>query len=114
MFRLIRLTIVFPIQRVALSSIHELEQPFWFQDGAVPSCRAVADHARLISETDLRYPIILSSDGRVMDGMHRVTKAYLEGREWIDAVQFRHDPDPDYIDRDLDTLPHDDAPPRKE
>ena len=44
-----------------------------------------------------------------MDGMHRVAKAFIAGHEYIDAVQFTEDPEPDYIDVDLDTLPYDDA-----
>ena len=61
---------------------------------------------RLIKETDLSYPIILSSDGRVMDGMHRVAKALLGGQETIEAVQFSQDPEPDYIDVLPDDLPY--------
>ena len=62
-----------------------------------PTCRAVADHARLIFETDLRYPIILGADGRVMDGMHRVARAYLEGRATVLAVRLEVDPEPDFV-----------------
>lgn len=58
-------------------------------------------------ECDLAYPIILSSDGRIMDGMHRVCKALLENRTEIDAVRFRHDPEPDYIGIHPDDLPYD-------
>ncbi len=60
----------------------------------------------LIKETDLNYPIILSSDGRVMDGMHRVAKALLEGQETIEAVQFSQDPKPEYKDVHPDDLPY--------
>jgi hypothetical protein len=63
-----------------------------------------------MAETDLRYPVILSADGRVMDGMHRVAKAYVEGRESVVAVRFGETPEPDYIDADPDALPYDDAP----
>jgi hypothetical protein len=38
----------------------------------------VIEHARLIREVNLRYPVILGPDGRVMDGMHRVARAILE------------------------------------
>jgi len=62
-----------------------------------------------MAETDLRYPVILSADGRVMDGMHRVAKAYVEGRESVVAVRFGETPEPDYIDVDPDALPYDDA-----
>lgn len=106
--RLVTLSADLPRVRVPLSEIGELDEPYWFGDGEPATCRAVADHARLIHETDLRHPVILSADGRVMDGMHRVAKAYLEGRETIEAVRFETDPAPDYRDVDLDSLPYDD------
>jgi hypothetical protein len=34
---------------------------------------------RLIDQADLAFPIILASNGAVMDGMHRVAKALLRG-----------------------------------
>jgi hypothetical protein len=57
-------------------------------------------------ESDLAFPIILSSDGRVMDGMHRICKALLEDRTEIEAVRFVEDPAPDYIGVDPDDLPY--------
>jgi hypothetical protein len=42
------------------------------------------------------FPIILGHDGRVMDGMHRIARALLEGRVEIDAVRFVSPPAPDY------------------
>jgi hypothetical protein len=72
--------------------------------------RAVVEHARLIAPADLSFPIILSSDGRVMDGMHRVAKAVLLGRATIEAVQFTGDPEPDYIGVHPHELPYDEAP----
>lgn len=104
--RLVELTKRHPIQEVPLSRIRELDQNFWFET-AVPTCRAVALHAKLIQETDLEYPIILSADGGVMDGMHRVCKALLEDRTTISAVQFEEDPVPDYVDADTEALPYD-------
>lgn len=58
-------------------------------------------------DCDLTFPVILSSDGRVMDGMHRVCKALLEGIEDINAVRFVRDPEPDYIGAHPDDLPYD-------
>ena len=82
---------------------------YWFagrEDS--PTCRAISEHCKLIMETDLNFPIILSSDGRVMDGMHRVCKAFIEGRQTIKAVQFINDPEPDYVDvENPDNLPYD-------
>ncbi len=105
--RLVELTKNFERQRVKLDSIQEIDQAFWFGDKHdKPTCRAIVEHMRLIKETDFSYPIILSSDGRVMDGMHRVAKALLEGQETIEAVQFSQDPKPDYEDVHPDDLPY--------
>jgi hypothetical protein len=86
-----------------------LDEPYWCNEGTKQlTCREVVDHARLINESDLVHPVILSSDGRVMDGMHRVGKALLTGLYEIEAVRFIHDPEPDYIDVNPDDLPYDD------
>lgn len=104
--RLVALTKGLPVIEVPLSAIAELDRPYWYDHGAVPTCRSVAEHARLINEAYLSLPIILSSDGGVMDGMHRVAKAAMEGRESILARQFAEDPDPDYVGVDPDKLPY--------
>ena len=44
-----------------------------------------------------------------MDGMHRVLRALVEGREAIEAVQFDDDPAPDYFDVAPHELPYSDA-----
>lgn len=111
--RLVELSKSFSKSSIPLSSLKELDEPYWF-DGpdAVPTCRAVADHARLMRETDLSHPIILSSDGRVMDGMHRIAKAYMLGRDRIDAVRFTVDPEPDFVDVPLESLSYEESPGR--
>jgi hypothetical protein len=107
--RLIELTTDSPRVEVPLEAIRELDEPFWFGGGSEDAtCRAIADHARLIAEADLSYPIILDADGRVMDGMHRISKAYLEGRKSISAVQLTSDLEPDFVGVDPAELPYDD------
>ncbi|MEW8004685.1 MAG: hypothetical protein AB2827_18085 [Candidatus Thiodiazotropha sp.] len=93
---------------VSLDSIKELDENFWFGgEGDVPSCRAVVEHARLIQQADMTFPIILSSTGRVMDGMHRVCRALIDGTPKIAAVRFTQDPEPDYEDvQSPDELPY--------
>ena len=61
----------------------------------------------MINESDLDSPIILSADGRVMDGMHRVLKALLNGLQSIEAVRFGRDPEPDFVDVAINDLPLD-------
>jgi len=104
--RLITLTATYPRRHILLVEIRELDEPFWFAMGESPTCRAVADHARLIEAADLSFPIILSCDGSVMDGMHRVAKAVLLRRATIEAVQFTDDPEPDYVGLYPDELPY--------
>jgi len=104
--RLIELTGGFETRRVAVDSIGEIDDVYWFDEEHPPTCREVLMHTRLIREADLSYPIILASDGRVMDGMHRVAKALLEGVPEIDAVQFEEDPEPDYVGRKPSELPY--------
>jgi len=102
----VRLTKDLPTIQVLLSAIGELDKPYWYDHGYVPTCRNIAEHARLIHEADLTFPIILSSDGGVMDGMHRVAKAAMEGHRAISARQFSWDPEPDYVGVDPDKLPY--------
>jgi hypothetical protein len=105
--RLVELSSGLPVIRVPLSSIAELDETFWYGlAGDRPTCRSVALHARLMEEVDLSCPVILSVDGRVMDGMHRVCKALVLGLKSIPAVRLDSDPEPDYIGVDPDDLPY--------
>lgn len=110
--RLIRLSNEFPRVRIPLEAIRELDEPFWFAGGSdAATCRAIVEHARLIDAVDLSFPVILSSEGRVMDGMHRVAKAVLLGHTTIEAVQFANDPEPDFVGVGPDELPYEDTSP---
>jgi len=103
--RLIELSRNLPRKQVPLVQIRELDE-VWFGKGEHPTWRAMIAHVQLIQDANLRFPIILSSDGSVMDGMHRVWKALLEGRDVIEAVRFEHDPEPDHVGRGPDDLPY--------
>lgn len=85
-----------PVQTIPLSQVEsELDYAYcWFKTKQ-PTPRAVARHAKLIYEADFSYPIILSAKGIVMDGMHRIAKAWLLDMTTIQAVQFVADPAPD-------------------
>jgi hypothetical protein len=105
--RLIELSCGLPVEQVLLSAISELDETFWYSlEGDRPTCRSVALHAGLIEQVDLSRPIILSSDGRVMDGMHRVCRALLLGLEFIPAVRFQSDPQPDHTGEGPEDLPY--------
>jgi len=78
-----------PVKRVRLSELDGFDEVRWFGGprNLLPTCRAVAEHARDIYESDLSYPIILSPTGEVLDGWHRICKAFLQGIEELDTVQ---------------------------
>ncbi|HEV2750642.1 MAG TPA: hypothetical protein VGV12_08980 [Gemmatimonadales bacterium] len=94
-----------PRKRVALSSIRELDD-IWAGMDERATWRGLLEHMQLIEEADLSFPIILSSSGAVMDGMHRVAKAARQGRTEIEAVQFDEDPEPDYAGLGPEELPY--------
>jgi hypothetical protein len=103
---LIEMSADLPVSDVPLESITDVDTDFWFQFGPAPTVRRIVDHVRLIQEVDPSFPIILGADGRVMDGMHRVARAMLEGRSTISAVQFVAEPEPDYRDCAPEDLPY--------
>jgi hypothetical protein len=92
-----------------LSAIRELDEPYWSGESTKSiTCRQIVEHARLIRDCGFAFPVILSSDGRVMDGMHRICKALFEGLSDIEAVRLIQDPEPDYVGLLPDDLPYDD------
>lgn len=84
---------------VPIAEIAEFDRNCWF--GTPPTCREVAEHARRIEVADLSHPVILNSDGGLMDGGHRIARAWLDGRTEVDAVRFEVDPPPDWSVPDI-------------
>jgi hypothetical protein len=78
-----------PVKKVQLSELDGFDEVRWFGGprNIQPTCRAIAEHARDILAADLSHPIILSPAGEVLDGWHRICKAFLEGVEELNAVQ---------------------------
>ncbi len=93
---LIELTASLPAEEIHLDDIPEIDSVYWFDEREQPTVRKVVEHFRLLEEVDSSYPIILSPDNRVMDGMHRVAKALLEARPTIKARRLSEMPEPDY------------------
>jgi hypothetical protein len=62
-----------PVKKVRLSELKGFDEVRWFGGprNLLPTCRAIAEHARDIYEADLTYPIILSPTGEVLDGWAR-------------------------------------------
>ena len=105
--RLIELTSGLPEEEVRLEDLHEIDSVYWFDEFEHPTVRKVVEHARLVQAVDPAYPVILGPDNRVMDGMHRIARALLEGRSTVLAVRLRELPEPDYRRCRPDELPYD-------
>ena len=96
-----------PVEDVPLAQISEIDETYWFDgSGPVPTCRAILDHMRLVENADLRWPIILCPNARIMDGMHRVLKALHGGHTTIKARCLTTLPEPDFVDVAADDLPY--------
>jgi hypothetical protein len=90
-----------PIQLVPLESITDYDSVCWYGNPANwgrLTCREVVEHIRRINAVTFDTPILLSAEGRVMDGFHRLAKAHLLGMSTIAAIQFPITPEPDSIE----------------
>lgn len=92
-----------PIRKVPLENLLSvLDSVRWYGEVKNNGCsyltvKEVARHAKRIIEASLEYPIILAADGSLLDGTHRIAKAYLLGLTEISAVQFDKNPAPDDV-----------------
>lgn len=88
-----------PVKQVELARIAELDQNCWFGLGetSAPTIRNVAGHCRRILHADLKYPILFSSDGLLIDGGHRIAKALLQEQSFVDAVYLEAMPAADIV-----------------
>ena len=87
-----------PVVSVPIADIVEFDQNCWFGDRP-PACREVAEHARRIEAADLSQAVILHVSGGLMDGGHRIARAWLDGGTEVDAVRFEADRPPDWTVR---------------
>jgi hypothetical protein len=84
---------------VAIDELNLLDAVVWFggPKNVEPTIRRVAERARDIFNADFNYPIIMTKSGDVLDGAHRIAKAYLQGLQTITAVVLDDYPPPDGI-----------------
>ena len=68
------------------------ERDLWFQDKAVPTILNVIEHFNRILGAELEYPLILSPNGIIIDGIHRLVKAFINGHSRIKVVKLHYLP----------------------
>lgn len=52
------------------------------------------DHAKRWEKADLSYPILLTPNGKVCDGIHRILRARALGHKTIQGIRLESMPDP--------------------
>lgn len=87
------------VQELPLTALELLDEVVWFggHQDLQPTVRRVAHRARDIFQADLTFPIIKIRGGEVIDGAHRVARAYLEGHSHIKVAILDDYPTPDGI-----------------
>jgi len=93
--RLYVLSADLPVVHRKISEFPDWDFALW--DEAAPTLREHAEHMKRVQEADLSYPVILSAEGWLMDGAHRLVKAWLAGHEEIATRQFPVTPEPDSV-----------------
>jgi hypothetical protein len=65
--------------------------------GTPPTWGALADHCARAMSAEPRFPVVVGPDGEVMDGMHRLVRAAVEGRETVSIARLPAAPPPDRV-----------------
>lgn len=93
-----KLSASLPVEHLPLESFDWTNENFQCQSLSNPPLwRDIGDHAKRIFAADLQYPIVMSAEGNVMDGMHRILKCYTFGLPTVKAVRFKENPPPDMV-----------------
>ena len=74
----------------------DLATPFATSDTIALFCYQM----KRVQDADLSYPIIQAPDGWIMDGLHRIVKAIMNGETTIKAVRLPVLPEPDRIEKE--------------
>lgn len=93
--RLWKLSEDLPTENVLISDINGPDEVTWFSFGVLPTCRAISEHCKRINMVDLNYPILLTEESKVFDGMHRIARCIMDGQTHIKAKRFIQNPEPD-------------------
>lgn len=94
---LIELSQKLPTIEVDIEELKELDRVAWYGNNIHHgrlTIRDVVNHTKRIYNADTSIPIILTSEGKLLDGFHRLAKAYLTGLKKLPAKQFIINPEP--------------------
>lgn len=95
--RLWELSKSLPTFEYEVASFNGFDKDVWFGSFQTPTLNKILEHFKKIETATFDHPIILSQDGVVLDGVHRICRAHLDDKKTIPAVRFEIDPEPDRI-----------------
>ena len=84
-----------PIKQIKVSELWDTRYKnawCWQHEDETVNNQFFLHHMRRVLNADLKYPIILSEENYIFDGVHRLMKAKHLGLEHIEYVQFEKDP----------------------
>ncbi|GAB4197074.1 MAG: hypothetical protein OHK0022_15100 [Roseiflexaceae bacterium] len=88
-----------PAEQLPLALFESLlDRDLWFQHYEVPTIRNVMRHWERVESADLSYPVILAPSGAVLDGTHRIIKAFTLRHATVLAVRLPTYPPSDFHD----------------
>lgn len=86
-----------PVVEMEPEAFHEWHRPefgpTWLETASMAE---YAGHIQRVLDADLSYPVIVSAEGNVMDGNHRLMRAFLDGVK-VKMVRFEETPEPDRV-----------------
>ena len=82
-----------PVREISTTQFN-LDVDAWFGEACIPTIKNVVHHMKYIQRADLDKPILLSAEGHVFDGLHRLAKCSLGGIRTIKCQQFKTNPEP--------------------
>ena len=85
-----------PVQET-LTARFNLNVDAWFGEACSPTIANVVHHMKYIQRAEVNNPILLSAEGHVFDGLHRLAKCLLEGITTVKYQQFEVNPEPSAI-----------------
>lgn len=76
------------IVELELDSLNILDEVVWFggPKNVRPTVRNISNHVKDILNVDMSFPIIKMKDGDILDGAHRIARAYIENNKFIKAA----------------------------
>lgn len=83
-----------PTQERAVETLIPLLNKIAWWEHSKPSAWDCVLHARRMLDVDMSFPIVLDNKGRLLDGGHRLAKAWLTGMDTIKCYQILNMPEP--------------------